>query len=870
MAHSTDPSFAKEHGISHVQTKPEHIEPVSDTSAPEEPPPCDHTLSSIPKLLKGKEREWKALQGKMGPLFLLDLPVDILRLIITHTNDLTALALTCSTLYNLSVPHIYARFDIVWPDSTVPISDSKGVDALTYGLSTLCLGSKFAQRDRWLRKSTTGIAGHSQRLVDNQYAKYTRKFSLGNGPPAWVIEYHIAKESGKMLGTLVALAVAKMVNLESFIWDMPTGVLSDVFMALASLQDHYPDSQSKLEKVWIRWHDNVPPQVGGTSSSLSSPVVQPSIPAITHVLPIHTPHSSSMQPHVSQVVHNKPPRYSESQVEYPTFSVLPPLKNLTVLDIDELSYLDEMSILIERSKDTLQELRVGISQRASSQDFVGTWEGVNLKQVDLVARWPGESTIGEKRLGGVLGVLVGRIYEIRRKGWAKSSRRHSSGTVSPNLDGASTDGIGQVSQAWANPLDSKVLPSENTLDGQNNSFSSQGKGGWPPTPSASGATVAEQNGNVLYGSHHGKKRLAGKLRVHTLELERLSLSMQVCCKAFDWSILTNLTILDCGQHETLWKVLKRQFQPSQPPYGSPPGTPVQYHLALKKIHTDVTTHALLSFIKEVLEPNTLEVLFLQDRRHTTPPIVSVDMIFKTAVKRHRSSLRKLLIDSTDKLRRDSRSEGSRWRHWVLTGDMVSYITSGRMGNLKELSVALHYKDWHTFLQRLPNVPQLRSLYVPHIQDYFGGSFEPKELALQIVDIITLRPEVKLCYVGLRDKCFEILEHSPTSGAIDQFGMNGYAHHYNTGAISVIDVDDESNGNGDNSDADETDDDETGTVASTPDAEDDEFTEVSDEVESEADDFEEPESSQSSTRLRLREILFYDDKVAIFKARHGRL
>ena len=52
------------------------------------------------------------------------------------------------------------------------------------------------------------------------FSQYTRKFSLGNGPPDWIQEYLITKEGGKMLGTLVALTVARMPNLETFIWDV--------------------------------------------------------------------------------------------------------------------------------------------------------------------------------------------------------------------------------------------------------------------------------------------------------------------------------------------------------------------------------------------------------------------------------------------------------------------------------------------------------------------------------------------------------------------------------------------------------------------------------------------------------------------------
>ena len=158
-----------------------------------------------------------------------------------------------------------------------------------------------------------------------------------------------------MLGTLVALAIARMPNLETFAWDMPTGVLRDVWLALSSLGDHNDGREPRLERVWVRWHDNqenspvggqalTPPQPLG-SASVGFPV-PPGNPAAFAGLPAAPGNSQSQ---------------SVSRVEHPTFSVLPPLKSLSVLDIDELAYLDEMSILIGRSQDRLRELRVGIS-----------------------------------------------------------------------------------------------------------------------------------------------------------------------------------------------------------------------------------------------------------------------------------------------------------------------------------------------------------------------------------------------------------------------------------------------------------------------------------------------------------------------------
>jgi hypothetical protein len=122
-----------------------------------------------------------------------------------------------------------------------------------------------------------------------------------------------------------------------------------------------------------------------------------------------------------------------------------------------------------------------------------------------------------------------------------------------------------------------------------------------------------------------RERLDGKLRLQTLELERVPLSVAVLQKAFDWSVLSNLTILDCAQHDRLWVMLRRHFQPSPlgPASSSKHGVSLQYHLNLKKVHTDAASPALIAFLKETLAPNTLETLFLQDRKRTSTTSVTI-------------------------------------------------------------------------------------------------------------------------------------------------------------------------------------------------------------------------------------------------------
>ena len=158
--------------------------------------------------------------------------------------------------------------------------------------------------------------------------------------------------------------------------------------------------------------------------------------------------------------------------------------------------------------------------------------------------------------------------------------------------------------------------------------------------------------------------------------------------------------------------------------------------------------------------------------------------------------------------------------------------------------------------------------IPFIADHVTAAFDPKELALQVVDVIVLRPEVELCYMGVSHKCFEILENRPqeeTHGSADTHSsvVNGGP---GGAVIDEDDEDEEEDGSDEEDEEDEEDDNGTAIAPVDP-----------DETESEVDEHDDDTSSwsgsdddEASVRLRLREILFYDDKVAIFKARHGKL
>lgn len=711
------------------------------------------------RLFKGKGKEAVAVEReKKKPLRLLDLPVDILKDIVkevTHTNDLTSLALCHSALHRLTIPHIYSRFDIVWPDTTVHSEPRSGVDALTYGLATLVMaeevfGEAPGQREHNNRFAKSGQGRATEMAIrrrrGNHYAQFTKKFSLGNGPADWVQEYLITKEGGKMLGTLVALAVARMRALETFIWDMPTGILRDVWLALSSLGDWDDGRPCRLEKLWVRWHDN-------TSADAVNPVLPPPPPMNLNAGSMAPPPLSSYV-----AASSVPPQVHPAaldRVEHPSFSVLAPLMSLSVLDIDELAYLDEMAVLIGRSLDKLRELRIGLARHALQRDWATVWEGDNLLQVDPDYPTAGSLTIGEKRLGGVMGTLTGFVCDMRkpkivlpersrRRSHGQSVRRVSSPSTPPpapvpsppplvdEVEPSLLDTAIPLSHANLTPDSSSDLPTatsrEPSLDPaietalEITGMAMDGLALPTAPPLFSPGLFERESENLqltdplpqtLESFEPEQHVLDHKLRLDSLELERVPISVPVLQKAIDWTLLTSLTLLHCQNHEQLWKTLRRTFAPvpKSPTYPTPRRTPsstprkggktsvsaaheveYEYTLKLRKVHTNTVSPSLISFLKETLAPNSLEVLFLQEARSYSSS-VAVDAIFRGPLRRHRNSLKKVLIDSSEKGPDGLPTNSSRWRRWMLSRDVLTFVCSGKMPALRELGMAIDYRDW---------------------------------------------------------------------------------------------------------------------------------------------------------------------------------
>ena len=664
-------------------------------------------------------------------------------------------------MHSLAVPHIYSRFDIVWPEGTNSGENRSGVDALTYGLSTLVMAEEVFGESNLrgpgcsecahcgkanVKRSGDGTPKNllRQNRRGNWFANYTRKFSIGNGPPELVQEYLISEESGKMLGTLVALAVARMLNLEAFVWDMPTGIRRDIWIALSSLGDRCFDSEPKLEKVWIRWHDNKSTRIpirGHEQVNVSSSGPPPSIP-------VSVPPANLILSQPGPAIPRRVPTVLEKSyknIEHPNLSILPALKSITVLDIDEPAYLEELSILIERSMCRLRELRIG----AASSALAKTWSA-NQDSPDIQNTT--DQSIRCLNFCGMLGMIMSKVFDCSRLRSSLTDIRQEDpmlpqkvelevpntmdASKSPKLE-TSPIIMQEESHAlqpneieWSNPIAIGNIPLVNmTL---RPSDTTPGVHRQSSSPIKNGQVGSSQMSPVTAGTSLDQLGLnKTKLRLEILELEKVPIAVPVLQKVIDWSMLTSLTILNCEDDEALWKALRNTYMPPprskfstrsmlnhssesqmrKLPLSNVPATSrIEYRLRLKRIHTNNVSPALVSFLKDALAPDSLEWMFLQNSRGPSASKVSIDSIYKGPLRRHRASLKKVMIDSTN---RKVKVSGSlqRWTQWTVNREIITFITSGKMSSLRELAFVIAHKDW---------VPSSSSIFITVWADKFNS------------------------------------------------------------------------------------------------------------------------------------------------------
>jgi hypothetical protein len=125
--------------------------------------------------------------------------------------------------------------------------------------------------------------------------------------------------------------------------------------------------------------------------------------------------------------------------------------------------------------------------------------------------------------------------------------------------------------------------------------------------------------------------------------------------------------------------------------------------------------------------------------------------------------------------------------------------------------------------------------------------------MQVLDIVTLRPEISISYLGMQSKCYEILE-----GKGNEYDLAETDDIHSEGFVPGAENWAGSDTNEEGSDED----DEGATMDSHSDLSSEDHRSLDD------DDASDYDYGRPRVSFGLREILFYDDKIAIFKARHG--
>ena len=658
---------------------------------------------------------------------------------------------------------------------------------------------------------------------------------------------------------------------ESFVWDMATGILRDIWIALSSLGDY---QSPKLEKIWVRLYPN--------KAALSEAELTPTNTAPQPAQAAQTTPSQNFDfEGIPRLVLAKNGR------DEPNFSIMPPLRSLTVLEIAEIAYLDELSVLLERSQEKLRELRIGFAPVLYSS--CSDREQPPLKYVTK---------------GGPLPLLMSKIY------------------LGPNLNGAEVrsdtpkdildDPIlnspdSKVPGVNMNAIDPALFEESTSFEGREMPGPKLEQGTSPPEVLRDPVELSIRNTKATSdqrsSSYEGLQNIEAaestalqnglkpmqRLRLETLGIEKVTLHVITLYETIDWTILTSLTLLNCGDTEKLWSCLQEKFPPrktlvastamqstkkrgSQPRLRRMPSSEslsktLLYPLRLKRIHTNHVSSSLISFLKHALAPDSLEWLFLQDTSMHGSSSVTLDAIYRGPLRRHRSSLTKLMIDSISGSKK-SRTRGMTARKWMLTREVLTFLSSGKMSRLRELAMTIEYKDWHFFLQRLPRLPHLRSLYIPYVAEHpYRALSELKELAVSAMDVVALRPEVELCYLAIEDKCFEILETKRSKKSKDGAGSASA----NAGGGETDDDDDAEVHHNHSDDDDDDDDDDSEDEAAAPLTPGTETQGMDSDIDPITDD-DEPDlvGGENNIKLKLREILFYEDRVSIFRARQGQL
>ena len=225
------------------------------------------------------------------------------------------------------------------------------------------------------------------------------------------------------------------------------------------------------------------------------------------------------------------------------------------------------------------------------------------------------------------------------------------------------------------------------------------------------------------------------IQLETFRLQHVPLKASIVGRALDLQILQHITLLDTGPQDAFWALLVKLTSP-------------EARIALKSIHTDNVSFALLRYLSTFC---TLEELFIHERRTKKKDVdpglqVDVKSIREQALRPHLKCLRRVMI-------RNERNDS-----WDMDFKTL-HLLGVRARSLTELAISLKTQVYHGLLQILPAFKSLRTLHLIALRGGDRNTSAQMESLAYTVDSMIQCADLKLRYVAIADKITEVSGHA---------------------------------------------------------------------------------------------------------------
>ncbi|KAM0484462.1 hypothetical protein ACHAPX_001887 [Trichoderma viride] len=277
--------------------------------------------------------EMVAAVSKKQRLLFVDLPPEAQREIVSHCSqsDLICLALVSRHFHELASAQLYKNFHIIFPDDD-DLSFDSSIDGLASGLNTFTTSNyDYAKHLRDLSMDTlsAGLKGEASYQSWNIRVELSRPVYRELHRIASLKKLHIRMQAG-----------------ESYYMQPPPLPVSS---------DMHP--QPSTTHPW----GSIPPL-----APLS--LLPPPPPHPGHSMPVlGGPPPALMPPSYKSTLKNNVGKFTDGAKEPSTFSGFKSLKSLSILDIDNLDIVSELSTCIKNSSWTLTELQLSLSDALANQ-----------------------------------------------------------------------------------------------------------------------------------------------------------------------------------------------------------------------------------------------------------------------------------------------------------------------------------------------------------------------------------------------------------------------------------------------------------------------------------------------------------------------